>query len=266
MAKKFDIIKMKRGKSLSEAAQNISSMDEETSQSIENLILEPRKGNVNNALVAINRDQTLSKSNKKILIDSLREQFADLFNFNNCPDDYETLKVELLFLSELTQVSFLLLGQRLMKIRDNELYRNDGYSDFKSFVTNEIKISRSTAYNYIDLVSVFGVQTFGHVDSPDPSKLIPLLSILKSGREEIPCEMIKSQFIEEARTKSARDIKEDAKQLKIKYGLLDTPEHTDPFDRAFNSLLNVFPSKLSALDKKKIRNYIKQLNSLLESK
>jgi len=114
------------------------------------------------------------------------------------------------------QASFLLLGQRLMKIRDNELYIEDGYKDFKTFVETEVKISRSTAYNYIDLVSVFGVQTFGHANAPDPSKLIPLLPILRAKREDIPSDKIKSQFIKKAKTESARDLQDEIKQIKFR--------------------------------------------------
>lgn len=263
MAKTFDLTKMKRGKSLSEAAENIENMSEETGASIDELIESPRKENVVKTLAAIRRDPLLQVGEKAELLTSLRSQFAGMFSLDNCPDDYESLKLEAIFLSDLTQASFVLLGQRLLKIRDDELYIADGYKDFKSFVEKEIKIARSTAYNYIDLVSVFGVQTFGHEGAPDPSKLIPLLPVLKSKNDDIPTDKIKSQYIEKAKTESARDLKDDIKQLKIQYGLAKEPEDIDRLDRAFNILLTAIPSKLNAVDKKKIRNYIKKLNSLL---
>lgn len=266
MAKNFDITKMKRGKSLAEAAQSIENISEETIESIDALLVNPRKENVTRTLAAVNRDDRLKDTDKKMLVDTLRGQFADLFNFNNCPDDYETLKLESLFLSELTQFSFLLLGQRLKKIRDNELYRQDGYDDFKTFVSEVIKIARSTAYNYIDLISVFGVQTFGHDNAPDPSKLIPLLPIFKTNRDDIPEEKLKNRFIEEAKTKSARDIQEEAKKLKIKYGLAKEAEDIDRLDKAFNGLMGAIPDKLTAVDKKRIKSYINKLNSLLGKK
>lgn len=266
MAKNFDMTKMKRGKSLAEAAQNIEDISEDTTESIEALLGSPRKENVTRTLAAIKRDDRLKDADKQMLIDTLRGQFADLFNFKNCPEDYETLKLESLFLSELTQFSFLLLGQRLKKIRDNELYRQDGYDDFKTFVAQEIKIARSTAYNYIDLISVFGVQTFGHDDSPDPSKLIPLLPIFKTNREDIPEEKLKNRFIEEAKTKSARDIQDEAKKLKIKYGLAKEPEDIDRLDKAFNGLMGAIPDKLTSADKKRIKAYINKLSALLGKK
>lgn len=263
MAKTFDLVKMKRGKSLSEAAENIENMSEDTEVSIDELIESPRKENVVKTLAAIRTDPLMNTEEKNELLYALRSQFAGLFSLDNCPDDYESLKLEAIFLSDLMQASFVLLGQRLLKIRDNELYIKDGYKDFKAFVEKEIKISRSTAYNYIDLVSVFGVQTFGHEDAPDPSKLIPLLPVLKAKKDDIPVDKIKSQFIEKAKTESARDLKDDIKQLKIKYGLMSEPVEVDRLDRAFNILLNEIPTKLTAVEKKKIRNYIKKLNSLL---
>jgi hypothetical protein len=263
MAKTFDLSKMKRGKSLSEAAENIENMSDETALSITELLENPRKENVTKSLSAIRRDPVMQAGEKAGLLTVLRSQFADMFNLDNCPDDYESLKLESIFLSDLTQASFVLLGQRLLKIRDNELYTADGYSDFKTFVEKEIKIARSTAYNYIDLVSVFGVQTFGHDDAPDPSKLIPLLPVLKSKSDGIPVDKIKSQFIERAKTESARDLKDDIKQLKIQYGLAKEPEEIDRLDRAFDSLMSEFPEKLTSIEKKKVRLYIKRLNFLL---
>ncbi|HNR90547.1 MAG TPA: hypothetical protein PKM65_19580 [Spirochaetota bacterium] len=264
MAKTFDKSKMLRGKSLGGAALEIENISDETVDAMDDLFANPRKDTVVRAVAAVKRDARLAEGDRRALLDGLRGQFAGLFNFDNCPEDYESLKLESVFLSELTQYSFLLMGQRLMKIRDGELYRADGYADFKAFVTQELKISRSTAYNYIDLVSVFGVQTFGRADAPDPSKLIPLIPILKSDKKGIPGERLKARFIEEAKSKSAREIQDEAKDLKVKYGLAKAPEDVDRMERAFSSLLAAVPEKLTARDKKKIGEYIARLRKLLK--
>lgn len=219
MAKNFDLTKMKRGKDLSEVASRLEDISEDTIEVINKIIENPVKEMVTKAVVTINKDTRLSESNKNRLLETLRIQYSELFNFNNCPEDYETLKVEAKFLSELSQHSFLLLGQRLLKIRDNAFYKIDGYADFKSFIAGEIKIARSTAYYYIDLITFFGVQTFGHEGSPDPSKLISVLPLLKSNNEDIPKEKLKKHFIKETKNKSAREIQEETKQLKIQYGI-----------------------------------------------
>ena len=219
MAKNFDITKMKRGKDLSDVAAQLEDISEDTMKVIENVTENPVKEMVTKAVLTINKDTRLSETNKDLLLQTLREQYAELFNFDNCPEDYETLKIEAKFLSELSQYSFLLLGQRLLKIRDNEFYKIDGYNDFKSFIAGEIRIARSTAYYYIDLITFFGVQTFGHEGSPDPSKLISVLPLLKSNNEGIPKEKLKKHFIKESKNKSAREIQDETKKLKIQYGL-----------------------------------------------
>lgn len=219
MAKNFDITKMKRGKDLSDIASQLEDISEDTIEVIGMVTENPVKEMVTKAVVTINRDTRLSKTNKNILLVTLREQYAELFNFNNCPEDYEELKTEAKFLSELSQYSFLLLGQRLIKIRDNEYYKLDGYSDFKSFVIKEIKISQSTAYNYMDLITFFGVQALGLQGKTDPSKLISVLPLLKSNNEDIPKEKLKKHFIKESQNKSFREIQDETKQLKIQYGL-----------------------------------------------
>jgi len=219
MAKNFDITKMKRGKNLSDIASRLEDISGDTIEVLGKVTENPVKEMVTKAVVTINRDTRLSETNKNILLETLREQYSELFNFNNCPDDYETLKVEAKFLSELSQHSFLLLGQRLLKIRDNAFYKIDGYADFKSFIAGEIRIARSTAYYYIDLITFFGVQTFGHEGSPDPSKLVSVLPLLKSSNEDIPKEKLKKHFIKESKNKSAREIQDETKKLKIQYGL-----------------------------------------------
>jgi len=264
MAKKFDMNKMLRGKSLGDAAHDLESAEPATAEAVDDLLRNPRKEKVVRAVAAIRRDTRLSDGSRASLLESLRGQFADLFNFGNCPDDYETLKLEAVFLGELTQYSFLLMGQRLMKIRDEELYQADGYPDFKTFVEKELTISRSTAYNYIDLVAVFGVQALGHENSPDPAKLIPLLPILKSDKKGIPGEKLKNRIFEDAKVKTFREMQEEAKDLKIKYGLAKAPVEVDRMEKAFGSLLAALPEKLTAKDKKKIADYIAQLKQLLK--
>ena len=140
-----------------------------------------------------------------------------------------------------------------------------------AFVTEEVKIARSTAYNYIDLVSVFGVQTFGRANAPDPSKLIPLLPLLKSKNENIPVDKIKSQFVKEAQNHSARDIKEKAQELKVKYGLAKAAEGKQKPEVDFKQLARDYHFDLSKVksDLEKIyREYAKlaQKHNILAEK
>jgi len=195
-------------------------IDIQTKEAIENAIEEPTKENIIIAKDAIKSDMIMSDEEKNNLTTELVKSFQGLFNFQNCPDDYQSLKEEAKFLAGMTQYSFLLMAQRLQTIKLGELYKEDGYLDFKSFIENEINISRRTAYNYIDLLDCFGVQTFAQDNNIEYSKLIPVIPMLRNDlitTEEK--ENIKKEFIEKAKTESAREINKDVKELKIKYGI-----------------------------------------------
>ncbi len=269
MAKNFDLTKMKRGKDLSEIASRLEDISEDTIEVINKVIENPVKEMVTKAVVTINNDTRLSETNKNKLLETLRIQYSELFNFDNCPEDYETLKVEAKFLSELTQYSFLVLGQRLLKIRDTALYKIDGYENFKSFIEGEIKIARSTAYNYIDLITFFGVQTFGHEGSPDPSKLISVLPLLRSNNEGIPKEKLKKHFINETKNKTAKEIQEETKQLKIEYGItkekaVENNEREKPDNELDKYKLKVKKKITYQIDL--LESYIKQLRKKKKEK
>lgn len=141
-----------------------------------------------------------------------------MFNFENCPEDYFELKKEARFLSGMTQYSFLLMAQRLKKIKDGQLYKKDGYSDFKAFVEKEMPISRQTAYKYIDIITYFDV-ALERQRELDYTKLVPVLPLLKSTNQDIPKEELKTKFINEISLKTKKELEEEAKKLKIKYGI-----------------------------------------------
>lgn len=84
------------------------------------------------------------------------------FTLDNAPQEYYLLKGEVKFLEKVHSQSFIILSHRLKLIRDNSLYKEDGYSDFKSFIENELDIKRRTVYNYIALFEIFGVQLVAH--------------------------------------------------------------------------------------------------------
>jgi hypothetical protein len=215
--KKFNKDQLSRGKSILNPDDNFNP-DDFTYDVITEFENNPRKENLPKVIEVIELDSSLPVIQKEILITRLKADFVTLFGFNNIPDDYKSLKNEAKFLSDITQYSFASLAVRLKKIRDNELYKEDNYSDFKSFIDKELSINRTTAYNYIDLVTIFGVQTFEHVT--EPSKLISALPLLKSANtnKDIPFAKIKKDIIKQSQTMSARELNEHIKGLKIEYG------------------------------------------------
>ena len=221
-------------------------MDNETKQTIEKIEVEPSKENVIKAIEIIEDDKKLNTNDKEKLKNIIKANFVKAFNFDNCPDDYESLKEEAKFLAGMTQYSFLLMAQRLLKIKDNKLYEVK-YPDFKSFVEAELDVSRQTAYKYLDIINYFGVAALRH-EEMDYSKLIPVIPLLKSKDESIPKEVIRQEFIERAKKESFREITEDAKELKIKYGLTTEKSKTDDIHLLFLQFVKKLPNKLTAKD------------------
>jgi hypothetical protein len=207
-------------KDVVEESKEHNEIEEQTVEAVEKLNPDSDKKEILEATELIKKDVLLPDKSKKEIIDLIQKEYVTLFNFENCPDSYEELKLEAKFFAGMAKYNFLLMAQRLVKIRDNELYLKDGYSHFREFIENEINLSRSTVYNYIDLVTIFEVQAFGHDEEIEHSKLIPVLPILKAENEDIPKLELKNQFLNDVKTKSYREIQSNAKELKLKYGLV----------------------------------------------
>ena len=83
-------------------------------------------------------------------------------------------------------------------------------------------MSRSTVYNYIDIVTFFGVQLVGQTADIEYSKLLPLLPLLKADNDRIPKEEIKKRFLQRAETKTKNELAKEAQRYKKLYGLVKT--------------------------------------------
>ncbi|HOV15053.1 MAG TPA: hypothetical protein PK771_12260 [Spirochaetota bacterium] len=253
----------KESRNLTEIINNNENIKEEIREAILGIDENPTQEGINKAIKLINNDMVLKKKEKQELLDVLRERFVNVFNFNNCPEDYESLKTEAKFLAGITQYSFFLMAQRLLKIRDKALYREDGYSDFKSFVERELNISRSTVYNYIDIVNFFGVQPVGHDDKVEYTKLLPAVSILRAEKEGLPKEEIKKQFLEDVKHKSKREIIEEANEIKVKYGLVKNGVEKQRLKKAISSFYLAIPGKLDEDDKKNIGEFLNKISKIV---
>ncbi len=91
MAKK--IFKEDEGEiSLLEVAEQIKDIRESTKDKIKLVLTEPSKENVNSLVFELEHDKFLSLEKKQSLLSVLKRDFISLFNLENCPDDYESLK------------------------------------------------------------------------------------------------------------------------------------------------------------------------------
>lgn len=195
----------------------------------------------------VKQDTFLELEDKKFLLSELESKYLFYFSLENCPSDYVSLKEEAKFLARMTQHSFVFMAQRLLIIRDKELYKEDGYKDFQSFIDNELELAKRSVYNYIDLISLFGSDVFIKDKELAPSKLIPAIPLLKAEQEDIPKNEIKDQFIEYAKTHSARDAASIAKKLKVQYGISKSKIQDSHYEKALRLCYRMSYSELSAL-------------------
>ena len=86
-------------------------------------------------------------------------------------------------------------------------------------VEEELPLSRGTVYNYMDIVVHFGVKPVGHEEEIEYSKLIPVLPLLRAQNDTIPKNELKKHFLKQAGLRSKREIIEEVREYKRKYGL-----------------------------------------------
>ncbi len=223
-------------------------------RSISNIGNNPTKETIIETVEKINKSNIIDEAKKRKIVKKLQKTYISVFNFDNCPEDYQTLKNEAKFFSGMTNYSFLLMAQRLLRIRDNKLYKNDGYETFREFIDKEIALSERTVYNYIDILKVFELQTFAILENVNHSKLVKVIPLLKAHNESIPKDELKRRFLSEIQTKSAREIEKEVVELKKQYGLIK--ENEVSIDRIIEDFLKRIPTNISVEDKSKLQNVI----------
>ena len=168
----------------------------------------------------------LPQRRKAELLNGLARRFLALFGSGVTGKPYRQLKSEAVFLAELTRRSLVHMALRLMEIHDHQLYREDGYSDFRSFVELELPVSRSTVYNYIDIVRYFGLQAISEDEDLEYSKLLPVIPLLRESGHSVPHDQIRAHFLHIAAFRSKREIEREARALRRRYGLdVPSPSH-----------------------------------------
>ncbi|OHD19672.1 MAG: hypothetical protein A2086_01750 [Spirochaetes bacterium GWD1_27_9] len=269
MSKKKFVVINNRG-NLSNVKQEFEKiMEEKTLEKISSLEIEPTKDKVEETIQIVNEDTILPEEAKNKIIKELKSNFINLFNFENCPEDYEELKYEAKLLSDINQYSLIMMAQRLLKIRNQKLYTNDGYRDFQEFIENELLVSRRTAYNYIELVECFGDKLIKLENKIEYSKLLPIISILKSeSLNDFDKSEIKDKFLDEMNKKSKNQIIEEANQLKRKYGLIkDKNKVLFDIDNRFLDIIKYIENnEMSLKDKILINGYIEKISNILNNK
>ncbi|HBD95733.1 MAG TPA: hypothetical protein DC057_16310 [Spirochaetia bacterium] len=178
-----------------------SAADEVIKQAIKDFPTQPTPENQEVVANLINSSPELNPEIKAEIIEKFKiesniimQAFTDKFNLRNCPDDYEDLKREAKFLVNINQYSFLIAAQRLVKIRDEELFKKDiddngnmKYKSFVDFIESELGLKKSSVYNYISILEAFDPSDFDRLSSNviEYSKLLPYTSIIKKIPENL---------------------------------------------------------------------------------
>ena len=262
MAKKSFLNKIDNADIL-ESIENIN-MKIETKNEVKKFIENPEKDKYKDIENIIINDSKLSYDQRDKLIETIKNVFLKTFNFENCPEDYEELKREAKFLAGITQYSFLLMAQRLIKIRDNELYKIDGYPDFITFIKNELTIAKRTTYHYINIIECFGVPALALDEDIQYSKLLPFIPILKSSNLDIPKQKLKERVFNEIKTKSYRELESEAKEIKIKYGILKDNEKMSEFEKLLLKVRKKIPDNINENEEFQIKKLISELKEKIE--
>lgn len=97
MKKSFNKDILMREKNLAQLLDNVNNMDNSTRESVIKTLENPTKENVIKTVEIIKDDTIIDKDFKDSLIKQLQYDYFDLFNPNNCPEDYESLKKKLSF-------------------------------------------------------------------------------------------------------------------------------------------------------------------------
>lgn len=249
---------------LSFLKQKIEGVEKETKEAIEIFQKSPTPENATTAIASLAKDNEILEHEKNEIIETINGIILTKYNFNNCPDDYQALKKEVKILAGINQYSFLLMAQRLKKIRDEKLYEADGYQDWNEFINNELPIARASAYNYIMLLECFGVQTFGRLDGGvGISKLIPFISVINNIDQETEKNDLIQKLLEDIKTKSARELADEARDLKVKLRISKAPDNkattviNKDFDRLYKAIHKI------GYDKNVIQLMINELQRLL---
>lgn len=262
MAKKSFLNKIDNADIL-ESIENIN-MEIETKNEVKKFVENPEKDKYKDVENIIINDSKLSFDQRDKLIETIKNVFLKTFNFENCPEDYEELKREAKFLAGITQYSFLLMAQRLIKIRDNELYKIDGYPDFITFIKNELTIAKRTTYHYINIIECFGVPALALDEDIQYSKLLPFIPILKSSNLDIPKQKLKERVFNEIKTKSYRELESEAKEIKIKYGILKDSEKMSEFEKLLLKVRKKIPENINENEEFQIKKLISELKEKIE--
>ena len=254
-----------------------SSASQNTITAVETMIKAPSNESIYIAKEAIDNDDNINLLDKTHIlkqmfeIEDIKIIFINNYNFNNCPNDYDTLKKQAKFFAGLSQYSFMLMAQRLAIIQENELYKIQ-YSTFDDFIKSELSISIASVYFHINIFNYLKVspgRLFSYVieHEIEYTKIKPFLPILRFNTKyhkklDNPDNIsLINKIFDLIDNKSRNELDEYAYNLKIEKGLVRQEKVTPMISKEFDKLHKSIIKK--AYNKETIQSMIVELQKLI---
>lgn len=175
------------------------------------------KETLSKAVEAIKKDEIIPSQTKKQLLKQFEIKYFNIFE--NIPFDYSEIKTEVKFLAKMTTHSFVFLAERLKIIRDQKLYKNDGYDKFSDFIKSEIEVSQSTVDKYLNIIDLLNSAALRNLSRP--SNFFPFLPLFRKIEDEKEKIRLQEKVLDIANNNTFRKAEKIARQLKIDYGLIN---------------------------------------------
>lgn len=194
-------------------------------------------------------------------------------NLNNeSKNRFEELNKEATQLAKNININNYKIAVVLKEIRDDELWKTvkDGkklkYKSFASYIENELKLSKRSVYDYINLIEKYGSDL---ENIPNISKLIPTIPLFNS--EDLTDEQkkdAKKEFLDSVDKITAKEIREMVKEkLPQKEALLNKENITSKKRElfSFKGIIDTLPATIEDNQRAEVEELIKKLNNLLKS-
>lgn len=151
-----------------------------------------------------------------------RKDYCDDITSKNVPVKLEEIEIQIDRLKYKWNEFTYLIGQRLKVIKDNKLYEEKKYPDFKTYVNIALKMSVNNAYYYIAIFEYFTEEQT--VTAGSKLKLIiPMLNKLKNDKsipeefKENRIKILRDEMYFKIYQNSYREAEEKIKQIKNNY-------------------------------------------------
>lgn len=160
------------------------------------------------------KNDEIVKGNQRDLCDDITR--------DNIPQNLSEIEIQIDRLKQRWSEFTYLIGQRLQFIRDNKLYRQNSYPDFKSYVTIALKMSENNAYYYIAIYEYFTEEQTRKAGSK-LKLIIPILNKVKKDKgmpEELKTERLnnlRDELFYKIHNKTYREAEKFLNQVKLKY-------------------------------------------------